>query len=354
MWVYLNWAMGLRAAGCDVFWLESANDDPRTAELAQSLRSKLRPYGFGERVALTAETDAILSLDAVADADLLLNFNYSADAAVVSRFRRSALIDIDPGLLQVWLSEGQVAVAPHHCYFTIGETVGTSDAKFPTTGIDWIYTPPCVALDAWPVVATPKYAAFTTVSNWSTSKEWVTFGNESYHNDKRSGFEPFLDLPRRAHHPLTLAICQAADEKLRLAADELEEKRRLHRRGWKVVHAHAVAATPWEYQRFIQSSKGEFSCAKPSCVRLQNAWVSDRTLCYLASGKPAVVQHTGPSRILPDAGGIFRFHDLDEAARCLDQAAADYERQCKLARTLAEERFDAKKIVPRVLERALN
>ena len=117
--------------------------------------------------------------------------------------------------------------------------------------------------------------------------------------------------------------------------------------------AYAVASTPWDYQRYIQDSRGEFSCVKPACVRLQNAWVSDRTLCYLASAKPAVVQHTGPSRFLPDAAGMFRFRDLLEAARCLEQVAADYERQCRLARALAEEYFDARKVVGRVLERAL-
>ena len=92
---------------------------------------------------------------------------------------------------------------------------------------------------------------------------------------------------------------------------------------------------------------------KPACVRLQNAWVSDRTLCYLASAKPAVVQHTGPSRFLPEAAGMFRFRNLQEAARCLEQVAGDYERQCRLARALAEEHFDARKVVGRLLERAL-
>ena len=127
----------------------------------------------------------------------------------------------------------------------------------------------------------------------------------------------------------------------------------LERRGWRIEHAHAVASTPADYQRFIQRSKGEFSCAKPSCVRLQTAWLSDRTLCYLASGKPAIVQHTGPSRFLPDACGIFRFRDLPEAARYLDIVAADYDRQCRQARSLAEEFFDARKVAARLLERAL-
>jgi hypothetical protein len=86
---------------------------------------------------------------------------------------------------------------------------------------------------------------------------------------------------------------------------------------------------------------------------LQNAWISDRTLCYLASGKPAVVQHTGASRFLPDAEGLFRFRSLEEAARALSTAESDYERYGRLARALAEEYFDAHKVVGRVLERAL-
>jgi hypothetical protein len=91
---------------------------------------------------------------------------------------------------------------------------------------------------------------------------------------------------------------------------------------------------------------------KPSCVRLQNAWISDRTLSYLASGKPAVVEHTGSSRFLPDAAGLFRFRDVEEAARSLETVAADYPRQCRLARALAEQYFDARKVVRRMLERA--
>jgi hypothetical protein len=109
----------------------------------------------------------------------------------------------------------------------------------------------------------------------------------------------------------------------------------------------------WDFQRYVQSSRGEFSCAKPSGARLQNAWISDRTLCYLASGKPAVVEHTGPSRFLSDAEGLFRFRDVQQAASYLDAAAADYENQSRLARTLTEEFFDAGKLAGRVLELAL-
>src|SRR5207244_13360308 len=113
-----------------------------------------------------------------------------------------------------------------------------------------------------------------------------------------------------------------------------------------------VSRTPEAYRTYIQQSKGEFSCAKPSCMLLQNAWISDRTLCYLASGKPAVVQHTGASRFLPDAEGLFRFRTVEEAARALSAVESDYEHHSRLARELAEE-FDSRQVVARVLERAL-
>jgi hypothetical protein len=365
LWVFLNWALGLRALGCRVVWLDTA--DPRTPadrlrELVAGLKSRLERYGLAECIALCSETGeplpreataGCLDLEAAAEADLLLNLSYDPSADVLRRFRRTALIDIDPGLLQIWMSEGQICVPRHDVYFSIGETVGQPGARFPDAGLTWHYTPPCVALEWWPPCRAAGDAPFTTVSHWYTHKEWVEYGGESYHNDKRSGFLPFLDLPRRVGQPLELALCLGADEACRLDAYEEEERLALQGRGWRVRHSHAVAATPWDYQSYIQQSRGEFSCVKPSWVRLQNAWDSDRTLCYLASGKPAVIQHTGPSRFLPDAAGLFRFRDLGEAAHCLEAVAADYDRQCRLARALAEEHFDARQVAGRVLERAL-
>src|SRR5207244_8204011 len=128
----------------------------------------------------------------------------------------------------------------------------------------------------------------------------------------------------------------------------------LEQRGWKVRHAWDVPSTRGQYRYYSQQSRGEFSCAKPSCMLHQNAWISDRTLCYMASGKPAVVQHTGPSRFLPEAEGLFRFRTMDEAVRAFAAVEAEYERHCRLARALAEEYFDGRRVVGRVLERALD
>jgi len=352
LWVYLNWALGLQALGCDVIWLEAAKPSAPVEEVSAavaSLKSRLERYGLADSVALcswTTEslpreaTSGCVDLDAACAADLLLNLAYDIPAQVVERFRRSALVDVDPGLTQIWISEGGMTVAPHDVYFTIGETVGQPEALFPDCGLTWHYTPPAVFLPAWPVTPADSAAPYTTVTSWWGG--WMDFRGENYGNRKRDGFFPFLDVPRRAPVPLELAISGVAGPDLAMLSD----------RGWRVADALIVVATPWDYQRYIEASGGEFSCAKPSCVRLQNAWISDRTLCYLASGKPAVVQHTGPSRFLPDATGLFRFRDPEEAVRYLEKATADYEAHSKRARALAEEHFDAKKVVSSVLERA--
>jgi hypothetical protein len=120
-----------------------------------------------------------------------------------------------------------------------------------------------------------------------------------------------------------------------------------------VRDAWEVCSTPDDYRSYIQGSRAEFSCAKPSCALLANAWISDRTLCYLASAKPAVVEHTGASRFLPEAEGLLRFRDMDEAVAKIEAVEADYDRHSRLARELAEEHFDGEKVLRRVLELAL-
>lgn len=355
-WAYLNWALGLRALGCRVVWLEGidpAMPADRIPGLVGTLQTRLERYGLASCLALCMDNGGsarpwgamqALDLDAAGEADLLLSISYTLGSEVVGRFRQSALIDIDPGQTQIWLGYGH-QVARYGVYFSIGETVGRPEARFPSAGLAWQYTPPCVAIDWWMPHGTPADAAFTTVSHWH-SQDWIEEEGQWFRNDKRTGFLPFLDLPGRTDQPLELAIC--------LSADEEEERRSLQERGWRVRHAYEVASTPSDYHHYVQHSRGEFSCAKPSYVRLQNAWVSDRTLCYLASGKPCVVQHTGASRFLPEHAGLFRFHDIEGAARCLETVAADYERQSQLARALAEEYFDARKVVAHVLERALS
>src|SRR5262249_5214267 len=203
--------------------------------------------------------------------------------------------------------------------------------------------PPPVSLSDWqPRPAFPS-SAYTTVTHWWGSA--MEFDGVLFANDKRTAFLEYIDLPSRTGAPLELAIC--------LGPKGQRDRDLWSKHGWSVREARTVSSPAAESQASIQSSGGEFSCAKGSCVRRENSWVSDRTVCSLASGKPAVVQYTGPSRYLPDADGLFRFRDVEQAARCLEAAAADYERQSRQARALAEEFFDAPKVAKRLLERAL-
>jgi hypothetical protein len=354
LWVYLQWALGLRALGCRVIWLEGIDPhDPLhdSREKVAALKLRLRPYGLAESLALFSlnggplprgVADGALDLEAAAEADLLLNLWHSLPASVVSRFRRTAFVDTDPGLLQIWMTRGDVQLAPHQISFTIGETVGTPEALFPDCGLRWHYTRPPVFLLQWPSLPVTSSAPYTTVTHWWGST--FEFQGRTINEEKHVSFLEYKDLPSRTTVRLELAIC---------LAEHFEDWRaRMEPLGWKIREAWEVSATPDRYRAYIQQSRGEFSCAKPVCMTLANAWISDRTLCYLASGKPAVVQHTGKSRLLPDAEGLFRFRNMDEAVRALSAAEADYARHSRLARELAEE-FDARRVVARVLERAL-
>src|SRR5437867_2394811 len=80
---------------------------------------------------------------------------------------------------------------------------------------------------------------------------------------------------------------------------------------------------------------------------------SDRALCYLASGKPVVVQNTGPSSFLPDGEGMFRFSSPREAADALEAANEDYGRHSRAARQIAEAFFDARQVAEKILSDAL-
>jgi len=367
LWVYLHWALGLKALGCRVIWLEALDLDDRDdspaarrrrrggtpRECVAALKARLEPFGLADSLALCSMNGGAvpadvaqgsLDLDAAASADLLLNLWHSLPAVVVRRFRRAALIDTDPGLLQIWMATGDVHPAPHDRYFTIGETVGTPRATFPDGGVRWLYTPPPVYLPEWPAVAANGPGPYTTVAHWWGGT--FEFNGTTFSNEKRASFLEYLDLPTRTPVPLELAVC---------LAEHYEEYRALMEpKGWRLREAWDVSATPETYRAYVQRSRGEFSCAKPAYVTLETAWISDRTLCYLASGRPAVVQHTGASQVLPAGEGLFRFRTMDEAVRGLAAAEADYDRHGRAARALIEEHFDARRVVTRVLERALD
>jgi hypothetical protein len=357
-WVYLQYVHALRQVGCDVYWLEQFGSRGATQDRSRARRllRRLERYGLAGKAILCTGTGGERTYfgatrseahELFARADLLLNFHYAIDAGLLACFRRTALVDIDPGLLQMWMTTGQLVVAPHDVYLTTGETVGTPSAPFPDGGLEWVHIRPPVCLDLWPYTYDPVCDAFTTVTNW-----WGEWAMETVHgrpvlydNTKRIAYLALAGLPSLTSQPLELAV--------HLAADDGQERQMLERRGWRIRHASEVSGTPEMYRTYIQRSRGELSCVKPSCVKLQNGWVSDRSLCYLASGKPVVTQDTGPSPYLPFGDGILRFSTPEEAAAALAAVNANYRRHCESARQIAETLFDARQIAERILNVAL-
>ena len=262
LWVYLNWALGLRALGCRVIWLEVVDRSvapDATRERAAALRSQLEGFGLAQSLALEPKVEGYLDLDAAAEADLVLDLGYCAETETVRRFRKSALVDIDPGLTQCWISEGQMAVAPHDVYFTIGETVGTPAARFPDCGLRWHYTPPPVFIPAWSPAPVAAEAPYTTVSSWWGG--WMLRGGESYSNEKRSAFLECVELPSRISRRLELAIALGGVE---------EEQRFLERHGWIVREASEVSATADQYRAYIRSpGVSSAALSRPSRVWLR-------------------------------------------------------------------------------------
>jgi len=358
-WVYLQYVLGLRLLGHDVYWLEAfrtKGSKEREAAALATFQARIERHGLGNKCILYMAHSKEPSFEAPAEyfnvprteaeavfarADLLLNFHYAISPGLLAHFRRTALVDIDPGLLQFWISRGQIRVPRHDFHFTIGETVGGPGAVIPGCGLPWIHICPPVCLEKWPFVFTPDSQVFSTISNWNSS-DWVVDRTETYENTKRVAFLEFVDLPQRTRQPLELALFLRTQE-------DMAEKASLEKHGWRIRQSRDVASTPELYRQYIQRSRGEFSCAKRSYVRFQNAWISDRTICYLASGKPVVVQNTGPSSFLPHGEGMFRFSNMEEAASAFETINADYPRHCRSAREIAETYFDSKRIAQRIL-----
>jgi hypothetical protein len=350
-WVRLSYVHGLRRLGWTVHFVEEVDGD--AAEPAGVAHFDAVAAADGAAASWTLLTRAGATLrgdrdrfDQVAsEADLLVNVSGNLrEPALLRRFRRSALVDVDPGYTQIWHDGGVEPILPHDVYFTIAENLGRPGCAVPTAGIRWRATRPPVVLADWPRTPAHAGACFTTVATWRGGYGALEHDGRRY-GGKLHEFRKVLPLPRLAPQSFELALDISEDEQRDLAA--------LRGHGWRLVDPRAVAATPARFRGYVQSSAGEFSAAQGVYVETRSGWFSDRTTRYLASGKPALVQDTGFGRVLPVGEGLLAFRTLDDAvagARALD---ADYERHARAARQLAEECFDSDAVLTRLLADAL-
>jgi hypothetical protein len=134
----------------------------------------------------------------------------------------------------------------------------------------------------------------------------------------------------------------------------LEVYGRLIEGGWRIANPVQITRSPSRYQRYLRSSKAEFSVAKHGYVTTRCGWFSERSAAYLASGRPVVIQDTGFSRWLSTGRGLLPFNSRDEAAGALEEVSRRYNIHCRAARELAEQHFDARIVLTSLLDRALN
>jgi hypothetical protein len=261
------------------------------------------------------------------------------------------MIDTDPGYNQIVLSElpewsenaerWRRSVESHDQHFTYAENIRSPDCLVPRLGLDWRPTRPPVVLDPWRDLALsppPAGAPWTTIMTWNPFKGRLVYAGREYRG-KAPEFEKIIDLPASVAAPLRIAVGGTAAPRERLAAH-----------GWQVVDGPETTLTPRLYRDFIRGSKGELSCAKEVYVALRTGWFSERTACYLAAGRPAIVQDTGFAGSLPVGEGLLAFDDAAGARAAIERVEADYPRHARAALGIARDVFAAEKVLARLLD----
>ncbi|MBW3665224.1 MAG: glycosyltransferase [Actinobacteria bacterium] len=351
-WVLLHYLLGFRALGWRVTLVDRLDRaalpaalDPTVAH--RELRGVLRRFDLvNDYVCLTDEGTtgpAAAGLDSTLSGSLLIDvMGFIGDHPLRDRASYRVFLDIDPGFPQLWRELGHADVLDgYDAYVTVGTAIGRLDCEIPRCGLDWIPTLPPVVLDHWPESPSPA-RTFTSVAAWRGPFGPIDQGG------RRLGlrvheFRRFLALPTRTHADFELA--------LDIHPDETIDLERLAAQGWRLVDPAKVAATPDDYQTFVRSSGAEFMVAKNLYVDTRGGWFSDRSACYLASGKPVLFQDTGLAGSLPDGLGLLLYADLDSAVAGVHEILANYEGHARAARALAIEHLDARRVLTTLLDR---
>ena len=366
-WDYLQFVVGLARLGHDVYYLEDTGQwpyNPAEGGVARGCESNVRHlshvmsrFGLDDRwmyrfpwqsqwFGLPADRRE----EVIRTADLVVNVSGTLEHPErYAGHARLVYIDSDPVFTQVKLARGQEdfrrLIDMHDVHFTFGELIEHGVARdVPVTGQTWHAIRQPVLLDEWaPTSAIPR-ASFTTVMNWTSYKP-VEHAGRTY-GQKDTEFMSYLDPPSVVDVQLEVAM---AEGKMSRPPREL-----LKYRGWNVVDSDEVCPDMDSYRDYVRSSMGQWSVAKGGYVAGQSGWFSCRSACYLAAGRPVVVQDTGFSDVLPTGRGLFAFHNPEEAAAAIEAIVSDYDSHAWAAREIAEAYFDSGPILQRLVETAVS
>jgi hypothetical protein len=351
-WSRLGWVAGFAALGFDCWFVEQLPIGPVVPASVGWFQAVASAHGLRGRAVLIDGDDLLLAgpdleLDRlVGDAALVLNISGHLPARLlVDRSGPLLFLDDDPGFTQAWELEGGCGsrLEGHDLFLTYGTNIGADLCPIPTVGRSWLPIVPPVAMTDWPEVPVPDPPRITTVGTWRGPFGPVSF-NGITNGVKLHEFRKVIELPR--HVPVSFEMA------LDIHAEETSDLELLARNGWRLDDPHGVVSTPDGYRRWIQDSTAEFSAAQGTYVGTNSGWVSDRTACYLASGRPAVVQDTGLGRTIPVGDGLLTYHDLDDAVAAVHEVLGNYEHHAAAARKLAHETFDATVVARRVCDLA--
>jgi hypothetical protein len=357
--VFLQYLLGFRDLGWEVLFLDRLDEGMAVDRLGRScpvaesenlryLEQTMREFGLEDCFALDAGREGWLGvpkeevLRRIGESALLLNvMGYIDDPDVLAASGTKVFLDIDPGFGQMW-KELKLAdiFGSHDLYLTVGANIGRPSCSIPTTGIDWIPTSPPVVLRHWPR-ADSGNGAFTSIGSWRGPFGPIEYRGRSL-GLRVHEFRKFVALPARAKQEFRAV--------LDIDPADWRDAELLESNGWKLENPFQAACDPGTYRRNIQEAGAEFLVAKGMYVQTASGWISDRSVCFLASGKPVLAQDTGLSPSYPTGEGLLTFRDLDEACEGAARISADYGLHSKRARDLAEECFDSRNVLTNLLD----
>ena len=363
-WQALHYVLGLRALGFDAYFYEDTAYygecfDPVSGEIGAARPHAVAfaadffaRHGLGERwIFWDVQRDRYAGRDAAETRAVLAAATLVLSLAAVNRLprgvgKRRAFVDIDPGITQIQAQHDaglRELLDEYDVHFTIGENVGRVGCAVPTGTWTWHPTRQPIALELWEPRPAVAGAPFTTVGRWDERRRVQVLGGTRYSWSKRDQWLRFLDLPW--HTGAAFELAMDADK---TPADSAL----LAQHGWKVVDPLALSTDPLRYHDYICRSRAEFSVAKELNVRLATGWFSDRSACYLAAGRPVVVQDTGFRTSLPTGAGLLAFRTPEEAADAVRSVLADWELHSAAARRIAQKYFAASWVLADLVDRA--
>lgn len=361
-WQVLHYVEGFRRLGCDVHYVEDSGHwvyDPLTGESTDDPRSAVRAIsdamswcGLADRWTYRAVSEgeptfghSERELETLLHrADALVNLTASTelrDEHMSVPIR--VYLETDPGLPQFQVAKGEQGALDyldaHTHHFTYAENLGRPGCGLPSVPYDYRATRPPVIVDWWTSGPAPTHASYTSIANYRQDGKDIEFDGRLYTWSKHHKLLPLVDLPGTVGLPLELALASygRADEEL------------LTGNGWRIRDAHEVSTNILNYRSYIWGSRGEFTVAKEQYSATHSGWFSDRSVCYLAAGRPVICEETGFSWNITTGKGLHAFETFDDAVMAFAAVEADYELHSQAARELAERYFDAETLLAGLL-----